>query len=196
MYISYLLFFFRASLVAQMVKNLPAMQETQVRSLGREDPLEKEMATHFSNLAWRILWTEESGVLQSMGVTKSQSWLSVLPSPCDKIKISHPDISVPADGTKWNRGATVKLKVFAICGEKESPPVLRRETWIKTRRRRNTLRGCRRVRRRQGGACLPSGEGRCALWHHFLGPWTFMKVNELTQCLIGPSEGASLHLSW
>ena len=56
-----------ASLVAQMVKNLPAMQETQVRSLGWEDPLEKEMATHFNILAWRILWTEESGGLQSLG---------------------------------------------------------------------------------------------------------------------------------
>ena len=75
MYISYLLFFFRASLVAQMVKNLPAMQETQVRSLGREDPLEKEMATHFSNLAWRILWTEESGGLQSIGSQRvRQDW--------------------------------------------------------------------------------------------------------------------------
>ena len=49
----------RASLVAQMVKNLPAMQETQVRSLGWEDPLEKEMATHSSILAWKISWTEE-----------------------------------------------------------------------------------------------------------------------------------------
>ena len=48
-----------ASLVAQMVKNLPAVQETQVRSLGREDPLEKEMATHSSILAWKIPWTEE-----------------------------------------------------------------------------------------------------------------------------------------
>ena len=47
-----------ASLVAQMVKNLPATQETQVRSLGREDPLEKGMATHSSTLAWRIPWTE------------------------------------------------------------------------------------------------------------------------------------------
>ena len=56
-----------ASLVAQMVKNLPAMQETQVRSLGWEDPLEKGMATHFNILAWRILWTEESGGLQSLG---------------------------------------------------------------------------------------------------------------------------------
>ena len=55
-----------ASLVAQMVKNLPAVQETQVQSLGREDPLEKEMATHSSILTWRILWREEPGGLQSM----------------------------------------------------------------------------------------------------------------------------------
>ena len=54
-----------ASLVAQMVKNLTAMQETRVRSLGWEDPLETEMATHFSTLAWRIPWTEEPGELQS-----------------------------------------------------------------------------------------------------------------------------------
>ena len=58
----------RASLVAQSVKNLPAVQETRVRSLGWEDPLEKEMATHSSILAWRISsWTEEPGGLQSMG---------------------------------------------------------------------------------------------------------------------------------
>ena len=56
----------RASLVVQMVKNLPAMQETQVQSLGQKDPLEKEMATHSSILAWRIQWTEEPGGLQSM----------------------------------------------------------------------------------------------------------------------------------
>ena len=55
------------SLVAQTVKNLPAVQETSVQSLGWEDPLEKGMATHFSILAWRILWTEEPGRLQSMG---------------------------------------------------------------------------------------------------------------------------------
>ena len=54
------------TLVAQTVKNLPAMQETQVRSLGWEDPLEKEMATHSSFLAWKISWTEEPGGLQSM----------------------------------------------------------------------------------------------------------------------------------
>ena len=55
-----------ASLVAQMVKDLPAMQETQIQSLGWEDPLEKRMATHSSFLAWRIPWTEEPGGLQSM----------------------------------------------------------------------------------------------------------------------------------
>jgi len=53
----------RASLVAQLVKNLPTIQETWVQFLGREDPLEKEMATHSSILAWRILWTEEPGRL-------------------------------------------------------------------------------------------------------------------------------------
>ena len=50
-----------------MVKNLPAMQKTWVQSLGQEDPLEKEMATRSSILAWRIPWTEEPGLLQSMG---------------------------------------------------------------------------------------------------------------------------------
>ena len=54
-------------LVAQLVKNLPAVQETRVRSLGREDSLEKEMATHPSTLAWKMPWTEEPGRLQSMG---------------------------------------------------------------------------------------------------------------------------------
>ena len=53
--------------MAQTIKNPPAMQETQVPSLGQEDPLEKEMATHSSILAWEIPWTEESGGLQSMG---------------------------------------------------------------------------------------------------------------------------------
>ena len=53
--------------MAQMVKNLPAMQETRVRSLGHEDPLEKGMAAHSSILSWRIPWTEEPGRLQSLG---------------------------------------------------------------------------------------------------------------------------------
>ena len=53
--------------MTQWVKNPPAKQEMQVRFLGWEDPLEKEMATHYSNLAWEIPWTEEPGGLQSMG---------------------------------------------------------------------------------------------------------------------------------
>ena len=57
--------------MAQTVKNLPAMLESWVQSLGWEDPLEEEMATHSSILAWRIPWTEEPGGLQSMGL---QSW--------------------------------------------------------------------------------------------------------------------------
>ena len=58
---------YRASLVAQMVKNPPAMQKTQVQSLGQKDTLEKGMATHPSILAWRIPWTQEPGGLPSMG---------------------------------------------------------------------------------------------------------------------------------
>ena len=62
---------FVASLRAQSVKNLLAMQETQVQFLGQEDPMEKEMATHSSILAWRIPWTEGPGGLQSMGSQES-----------------------------------------------------------------------------------------------------------------------------
>ena len=60
-----------------MVTNPPSAQETQVQSLGQEDPLEKGMATHSSILAWRIPWTEEAGGLQSMGSQKSQTQLSI-----------------------------------------------------------------------------------------------------------------------
>ena len=78
-------YIYGASLVAQRVKNLPAMQETRVQSLGREDPLEEGMATHSRILAWRILWTEEPGGLQSMG----GGWVQVdggpeSGSPCQK----------------------------------------------------------------------------------------------------------------
>ena len=59
-----------ASLVAEMVKNLPALQKTRVWSLGQEDPLEKGMATHSSILAWRIPWTEEPGGVQSMSMPR------------------------------------------------------------------------------------------------------------------------------
>ena len=62
-----------ASLVAKMVKNLPAIQETRVQSLGQEDSLEKETATHSNILARRNPWTEESGGLQSMGLQESDT---------------------------------------------------------------------------------------------------------------------------
>ena len=69
-------FHFLVSLMAQMVKNLSAMQETQVQFLSQEDPLEEGMTTHSSIVAWRIPWTEKPGGLQSMGITKSQTRLS------------------------------------------------------------------------------------------------------------------------
>ena len=70
-----------ASLVAQWVKNLPTMQETWVQFLGQEDPLEKELATHSSILAWRIPWTEEPGRPQSMGDTRVRHDLATKPPP-------------------------------------------------------------------------------------------------------------------
>jgi len=64
------------SLVAQMVQNLPAVRDTPAQSLGQEDPLEEEMATHSRILAWRTPWTEEPGGLQSMRSSKSRTQLS------------------------------------------------------------------------------------------------------------------------
>ena len=63
----------RAALITQLVKNLPAMKETWVQFLGQEDPLEKEMATHSSILAWRIPWTEDPSRLSSMGLQESDT---------------------------------------------------------------------------------------------------------------------------
>ena len=69
--------FYQVPTVAQTVKHLPPMQETWVQSLGWEDPLEKEMATHSSTFAWKIPWTEEPGKLYIVHVvTKSQTWVS------------------------------------------------------------------------------------------------------------------------
>ena len=95
-----------SSLVAQMVKNLPAMQETWIWSLGREDPLEKGMATHFSILAWRIPWTEKPGGLQSVG---SQRVRHDLATTITKIHIGEGNgnplhcscLENPRDGGAW-----------------------------------------------------------------------------------------------
>ena len=70
MYVCMYICIYRAALVVQTIKNLPAMQETQVQSLGQENPLEKGMATHSSFLAWEISWTEEPSKLQSMGLQR------------------------------------------------------------------------------------------------------------------------------
>ena len=80
-----LLILLGVSLVAQRAKNLPAMQETWVWSLGWEDPLEKRMATHSSILVWRIPWTEEPGGLQSTGLQRvGHDWNGLpFPSPGD-----------------------------------------------------------------------------------------------------------------
>ena len=72
----------QASLVAQMLKNLPAVQKTWVWSLGWEDPLEEGMATHSSIFAWRIPWTEKPGGLQSMGFQRDErDWATSIFNP-------------------------------------------------------------------------------------------------------------------
>ena len=91
-----------------MVKNLPAKQETQVQSLGGEDPLEKEMATHCSVLAWEIPWAEEPGGLQSMELQKSCTWLSdwtTWRKSGGGGKISSPDKTEVWDGRETSRSA-------------------------------------------------------------------------------------------
>ena len=79
--------------MAQRIKRLPAMQETQVQSLGWEDPLEKEMATHSSILAWRVPWTEKPEWATVHGVSKSRTQLSDFTSTLDE-----PSSSTPKEG--------------------------------------------------------------------------------------------------
>ena len=89
----------RASQVAQMVKNLPAMWETRVRSLGQEDLLEKGMATHSSILAWRIPWTEESGGLYSPWVCKELDMTVCSTNTCTHIDLNQLFYILPLIGT-------------------------------------------------------------------------------------------------
>ena len=82
---------FQASLLDQRVKRLPAMQETQIRSLDWKDPLEKEIATHSSIVAWKIPWTEERGRLQSMGSQRTRlSDFTSTEVVCDRAQTQHP----------------------------------------------------------------------------------------------------------
>ena len=84
----------KSSLVAQMVKHLPTMWETRVWSLGQEDPLEKERATHSRTLAWKIPWTEEPGRLQSMGLQRvGHAWVTSLHFNTKSPKYSNSSLS-------------------------------------------------------------------------------------------------------
>ena len=120
-----------ASLIAQSVKNLPAVQKTWVRLLGWEDPLEKEMATHSSILAWRIPWIEEPGRLQSMGSQESDTiqrlnhhhhhscwgeasgFLSHQEDSCGKVKWSR---SHYTDWTEATHGSSTMSRVWKASG--------------------------------------------------------------------------------
>ena len=95
------------SLVAQRVKHLPTMQETRVRFLGGEDPLEKEMATHSSTLAWKIPWTEEPGGLQSMGLQRVRhDWASFPSISKWKIRMVFcPSYRFSVKNSEWSKTA-------------------------------------------------------------------------------------------
>ena len=106
----------RASLVAQMVKNLPAIWETWVQSLGQEDPLEKEMATHSSILAWRIPWIEEPGGLQFMGSQRVRhNWAT------NTFILTEPIFSVLDLRASWNVG---KYNPDRLCADLLNIPIL------------------------------------------------------------------------
>ena len=107
----------RASLVAQTVKRLPGMWETWVQFLGREDPLEKEMATHSSTLAWRIPWRKEPGRLLVRGVAKSWTRLSDYITTNVLYPFGHPD-----DHSAWRASLPDVL-------QSKSQPALSR-TWF------------------------------------------------------------------
>ena len=98
-------------MVAQMVKRLSTMRETQVWSLGQEDPLEKEMATHSSTLDWKIPWTEESGRLQSMGsLPIGHNWaISLHFHTVKRCSIMFNNI----EQKRWLKLSTQKLKIMA-----------------------------------------------------------------------------------
>ena len=100
------------SLMAQRLKRLPGMWETWVRSLGREDPLEKEMATHSSTLAWRIPWREEPGRLQSMGSQRVRhDWVTSLHFIVVLFKYVDDPQSI-SQSPRWDSICILQVKVF------------------------------------------------------------------------------------
>ena len=120
-FITYLLLISRACPMAQMVNNLPAMQETWIWFLGQEDPLEKGMTTHSSLLAWEIPWTEEPGGLKFMGLQNTQDWMTKTPSPplAPPICLAVfpwlvPRVSAFKQETKWKE-KHCPMRGFLIC---------------------------------------------------------------------------------
>ena len=116
-YKNWLLTHKRTSSVAQLVKNLPVMQENWVRFLGREDPLEKEMATHSSILAWRIPRTEEPGRLQSMGLQESDMTKQLIHHQPQPTKLS----ILPGLSEGWSTALAVFLLSLLIALNKLTP---------------------------------------------------------------------------
>ena len=105
-------------MVVQTVKNQPAMQETKVWSLGQEDPLEKEMATHSSVLAWRIPWTEELGCLQSMGLHRVRhDWLTKKTTHTHTGDAPRKNKEVTGMVRFWIMDITVPLFFLSVTGE-------------------------------------------------------------------------------
>ena len=131
------------SLVVQSVKRLLAMRDTWVRSLGREDPLEKEMAAHSSTLAWKIPWMEEPGGLQSVGLQRvGHNWatslkrlLSFRHSSVGKESTCNPGDpgSIPESGRSAREGTGYPLQyswAFLVAQTVKNPPAMQ-ETWVR-----------------------------------------------------------------
>ena len=111
----------RTSLVSQTVKHLSATRETQVRSLGREDLLEKEMAIHSSTITWKIPWTEEPGRLQSMGSQRVRhdwetcTWALFFNCESKKLSEKPKATSLLTDSSLWQKGATSMCQALSRC---------------------------------------------------------------------------------
>ena len=119
---------------AQMVKRLPIMWETQVQSLCREDPLEKEMATHCSTLAWKIPWTKEPGGLQSLGSQRvGHDWATTFHFIHVKIK---PEVYKQEKYIPWNSMSEKlnEIRTTTVLPQYKENPV-RRNNWSHTYRR-------------------------------------------------------------
>ena len=141
-----------ASLLAQRLKRLPAMRETRVRSLGWEDPLEKEMATHSSILAWRIPWTEQPSRLQSMGSQRvGHDWAT-----------SHTPFNSSTTGLKafWNRPLECRSKLIR---KRDSGEI---QSWVRALPPQQLTTGLRVSASSWCEDCLRPGSQQLASWRY------------------------------